>query len=74
MSEFEAARELLKSVQIAIKAVVKLMGSENEDIKVFAIDAFIKLFEIEAMLLDALSGERRTEERNPLARRTRVAD
>ena len=72
MNEKKIVKELLESVQMAIKVVVKLMGSENEDIKVFAIDAFIKLFEIEAMLLDALSGERRTEERNPLARRVRV--
>ena len=72
MNEKKVVKELLESVQMAIKVVVKLMGSENEDIKVFAIDAFIKLFEIEAMLLDALSGERRTEERNPLARRVRV--
>jgi len=74
MNEKKVVKELLESVQMAIKVVVKLMGSENEDIKVFAIDAFIKLFEIEATLLDALSGERRTEERNPLARRTRVED
>jgi len=74
MNEKKVVKELLESVQMAIKVVVKLMGSENEDIKVFAIDAFIKLFEIEAALLDALGGERRTEERNPLARRTRVAD
>ena len=72
MNEKKIVKELLESVQMAIKVVVKLMGSENEDIKVFAIDAFIKLFEIEAALLDALSGERRTEERNPLARRVRV--
>jgi hypothetical protein len=72
MSNREVVEELLKAVQTAIKASVKLMDSESEDVQVFAIDAFTKLFEIEAMLLDALSGEARKEQRNPLARRVRI--
>jgi len=71
-NERKIAEALLKSVQTAIKSSVKLMGSESEDVKVFAIDVFTKLAEMEMTLLDALGGEKQTEERNPLARRLRL--
>ena len=71
-NERKIAEALLKSIQTAIKASVKLMGSESEDIKVFAIDVFTKLAEMEMILLEALSGESQKEQRNPLARRVRI--
>jgi len=65
-------RELLADVRATIKTVRKLMKSEDQDVQVFAIDVFTKLAEMEMTLLDALGGEKQTEERNPLARRLRL--
>jgi hypothetical protein len=73
LSEIEAARKLLADLREVKKAVMKLMESENEDTKVFAVDAFTKLAEMEIVLLEALSGESHKEQRNPLARRVRIA-
>ena len=72
MNEIEAGRELLTDLREVKKAVMKLMESEKEETRVFAVDAFTRLAEMEMILLEALSGEAQKEQRNPLARRTRV--
>ena len=74
MSKIEAARELLAELREVKRAVMNLIESENEDAKVFAIDTFVKLAEMEMALMDALGEKNRSEEKNPLARRVRVAD
>ena len=72
MSEIEAARELLAELREVKKAVMKLIESEDEDTKVFAVDAFTKLAEMEIVLITALGEKNRSEEKNPLARRVRI--
>ena len=72
MSEIEAARKLLAELREVKRAVLKLMESEDEDKKVFAVDAFTKLAEMEIVLITALGEKNRSEEKNPLARRVRV--
>jgi len=72
MNEIEAGRELLTDLREVKKAVMKLMESEKEETRVFAVDAFTRLAEMEMILLEALSGEAQKEQRNPLARRTRA--
>jgi len=72
MSEIEAARELLAELREVKRAVLKLMESEDEDTKVFAVDAFTKLAEMEIVLITALGEKNRSEEKNPLARRVRI--
>ena len=74
MSEIEAARELLADLREVKKPVMKLMESDDKDTKVFAVDAFTRLAEMEMVLLEALGGQKQREEKNPLARRTRVVD
>ena len=72
MDEREAAEELLADVRETIRTVRRLMESENEDVQVFAVDAFVALAEMEMKLLEALGAESNSEERNPLARRARL--
>jgi hypothetical protein len=47
------------------------MGSEAQDVRVFALDTYARLAEIELALLTALS-EAPADDRNPLARRVRL--
>ena len=70
--DMEAAKELLKAVRQAIKATQKMMASENEDVRVFAVDATIKLGNMAMVLIDAVREGRRSKEGNPLARRIRL--
>ena len=63
-------RELLANTRATIETVMKLMKSEEEDVQVFAIDAFLQLSNLAAALAEAL-GEPVERERNPLARRSR---
>ena len=70
--DMEAAKELLRAVRQAIKATQKMMASENEDVRVFAVNATIKLGDMAIVLIDALREGRREQEPNPLARRARV--
>jgi len=72
MDERKIVEDLLESVQTAIKASVKLMGSESEEVKVFTIDVFTKLAEMELTLLEVLGEAGQRDERNPLARRARL--
>ena len=72
MNEAKIAEELLDDVRSTIKTVLSLMESESEDVRVFAVDAFVKLAEMEMTLLEALGAESNREERNPLARRAQL--
>lgn len=69
MNEKEAAKRILVSVGIAMTNAEKLMESEDEDVKIFALDIFTKLAEIEMTLLVVLGFNAEKVERNPLARR-----
>ena len=70
--EMETARELLQAVRQTIKVTKKMMSSKNEDTRVFAVNATIKLGNMAIVLIDALREDRREHEPNPLARRARV--
>lgn len=72
MNEVEAAKRMLVSVGIAMTNAEKLMESEDEDVKIFALNAFTTLAEIELTLLAALGFNAEKVERNPLARRVRL--
>jgi len=67
-------RELLANTMATIRTVMKLMKSEEEDVRIFAVDAFMKLSNLAAALAESLGepAEVEEEERNPLARRTRL--
>ena len=71
MSDADAARRMLASVEAAMSRAEELMGSEDRDARVFALDAYTRLAEIELALLTAL-GEAPTDDSNPLARRVRL--
>ena len=71
MSEIESARRMLASVESAMSTAQELMGSEAQDVRVFALDTYTRLAEIELALLTAL-GDAPTDDRNPLARRVRL--
>ena len=74
MSEVDTARRLLASVEAAIAAAERLMESEDQDVRVFALDTFTKLAEIELTLLTALGVRPQIDDdRNPLARRARLS-
>jgi ATP-dependent protease HslVU (ClpYQ) ATPase subunit len=64
-------RELLSDTQEVIKAMKKLMMSEEVDIQVFAVDAFLRLSELAVNLTEVL-GEPSEHGKNPLARRARL--
>jgi len=59
-------------VRRAVKASVGLMENDGEDVQVFAVDALIKLAEMEIALMEVLREAEQRDERNPLARRTRI--
>ena len=66
-------RELLANTMATIRTVMKLMESEDEEVRVFAVDAFMKLSNLAAALAEALGEPAEVEEeRNPLARRARL--
>ena len=67
-------RELLANTRATIETVMKLMKSEEEEVRVFAVDAFIKLSSLAAALAESLGEpvKQVVEERNPLARRARL--
>ena len=66
-------RELLADIRATIKTVRKLMKSEDQDVQVFAVDAFNKLSEMALALAVALGRSQTAEgEPNPLARRLRL--
>jgi len=64
-------RELLTDTKESIKTVKKLMKSKNEDVQVFAVDAFLKLSNLAAALAEAL-GDKSERDRNPMSRRLRL--
>jgi hypothetical protein len=73
----KAYREKLKDVRGIVKAAKVLMRSEEESVRLQAIDIFIQLSEFELALVQALSEEPETrarveEDRNPLVRRARL--
>jgi hypothetical protein len=72
MDERKAAEALLTSVRRAIKASEVLMESESEEVRIFALDVFTKLAEMEIALLEALGEKAAADEGNPLARRVRL--
>ena len=73
MAEKEAAKRMLVSVGIALVNAERLLESEDRDVRVFALDAFTRLAEVELALLTALGIEpQSSDDTNPLARRTRL--
>ena len=71
----KAYRKKLKDVRDAVKAVKILMRSEEEQVRLQAIDPFIQLSELELALVQTLSDKSETmarKERNPLVRRARI--
>jgi len=72
MSEKKLLKRMIVSVGIAMTNAEKLMESESEDMKVFALNAFVKLAEIEMVLTNALGVKTEDTEKNPLARRSRL--
>jgi len=71
VSDADAARRMLASVEAAMSKAEELMDSEDRDARVVALDAYTRLAEIELALLTALS-EAPADDRNPLARRVRL--
>jgi hypothetical protein len=71
VSEAETARRLLASLGVAIAHAKSLMESESEEVRVFALDVFTRLAEMELALLTALGLDARSREENPLVRRLR---
>lgn len=72
MSEAETARRLLASLCVAMANAESLMESESEEVRVFALDVFTRLAEMELALLTALGLDARSREENPLVRRLRL--
>jgi hypothetical protein len=62
---------MLASVEAAMSRAEELMGSEDRDVRVFALDTYTRLAEIELALFTAL-GAAPSNDRNPLARRIRL--
>lgn len=69
MNERGADERILASAGIAMTSAEKPMESEDEDVKIFALNAFTRLAEIEMALLVALGFNAGKAEGNPLARR-----
>jgi hypothetical protein len=66
-------RELLADVRATIKTVRKMMKSKDQDVQVFAVDAFTKLTEMAIALSQAIGQSQTAEgEPNPLSRRARL--
>jgi len=72
VSEAETARRLLASLGVAMANAESLMESESEEVRVFALDVFTRLAEMELALLTALGLDARSREENPLVRRLRL--
>jgi len=72
VSEAETARRLLASLCVAMANAESLMESESEEVRVFALDVFTRLAEMELALLTALGLDARSREENPLVRRLRL--
>jgi len=71
----EVYEEKLKDVREVVKAAKTLIESDDDDVRLEAIDLFIQLSELELALVHVLSGEPGSEgedERNPLVRRLRL--
>ena len=71
MSDADAARRMLATVEAAISTAEELMKDEDRDVRVFALDVYTQLANIELTLLTAL-GSAPPDDRNPLARRVRL--
>jgi hypothetical protein len=71
----EIYEDKLEDVREVVMAAKTLIESEDDNIRLEAIDLFIQLSELELALVHALSEEPETqaEERNPLVRRLRLA-
>jgi len=72
----EIYEEKLKDVREAVKAANTLMKSDDDNVRIQAIDLFIQLSELELALVHALREDpenQADEERNPLVRRIRLA-
>ena len=77
VSQEAVYRELLRHLWEPIKAANEMMESEDEDVKVFAVDAFITLSKWIVALIEMLKEQTKLEtieieDRNPLARRARL--
>ena len=73
MNETETAKRVLVSVGIALVNAERLMESEDQNIRVFALDAYTKLAEVELALLNMLGIKPQySDDVNPLARRARL--
>ena len=70
----EAYRSKLEEVRDTVKAAKMLMRSEEEHVRLQAIDLFIQLSELELALIEALKETTNTtrDDRNPLARKARL--
>ena len=71
MSDAETFRRMLASVEAAISTAEELMKDEDRDVRVFALDVYTQLANLELALLTAL-GEAPADDANPLARRVRL--
>ena len=70
-------RELLKHLRETIKTAKKMMESRDEDVKVFAVDAFITLSKWIVALIEMLKEQNKLEtiemgDRTPFARKARL--
>ena len=71
MSYAETFRRMLASVEAAISTAQELMEDPDREVRVFALDVYTQLANLELALLTAL-GEAPSDEKNPLARRVRL--
>jgi len=67
----EKCERLLDALMEAIEAAKEMLPSEDENVRVFAIDAIQQLSEKAMMLMTYLEKQSRSD-RNPLARRVRL--
>jgi hypothetical protein len=72
MDEEEVAKRILVSIGIAMTCAEKLMGFEDVNVRVFALDTFTKMADMEMTLMNALGVKDQTGDSNPLARRARL--
>ena len=68
----EKCERLLDALMEAIDAAKEMLPSEDENVRVFAIDAIQQLSEKAMMLMSYLERQSRSNDRNPLARRVRL--
>jgi len=69
----EIYEEKLKDVREAVKAANTLMKSDDDNVRLQAINLFIQLSELELALVQALSEKPESQANNPLVRRLRLA-